>query len=292
MPVARSTSDRAFGAFNYALLTLVGLIYVFPAVFTLTVSLESYASFVKNPMHLLPGGLTLQYYQTALVDPTLLRSFFNSVVVVAGNVLLLLLTSTLGAFVLSRRDMPGRRFFGLFFLVPMFFGGGLIPNYLLYRDLGLINSLFGLMLYGCYSTYWMLVLKANMEDIPASLAESARIDGATEAKVLWHIYVPLSQAPLACIGLMGGVWKWNEFFWAQIMMQDPMNYTFQVFLRNMFSRTTMIQQGMFGGMADQMQTTLGIQMAIVVIGILPVIVAYRFIQKYFTAGLRTGAIKA
>jgi putative aldouronate transport system permease protein len=292
MIVAKSVGDKVFNAVNMFILGIVGLVFLVPLVYALVVSVEPYKAYVSDPMHLFPRGFTLQYYSSALTDPALIRAFANGILVTAGNVLLLLATTSLGAFVLSRKDMPGRKLISMIFIFPMFFSGGLIPTYLLYKDLHLVNSLFGLMLYGCTSTFWMLILKANMEDIPDSLAESARIDGAREAVVLRHVYLPLSRAPLACIGLMGGVWKWNEFFWAQIAMQDPKLYTFQVYLRNMFSRVSVSQRANLGMLGSQLQTTVGLQMAIVVIGIVPVLAAYPLIQKYFVSGMRIGAIKA
>jgi ABC-type sugar transport system, permease component len=292
MIVAKSRNDRIFNAINLSLLAILGLVFLVPLIYSLVVSLEPYKEYVKDPVHLWPRGFTLSYYSSAISDPALLRAFVNGILATAGNVVLLLVTTSLGAFMLSRKDLPGRKLISMIFIFPMFFSGGLIPNYLLYKDLHLVNSLFGLMLYGCTSTFWMLMLKANMEDIPDSLAESARIDGAREAAVLRHVYIPLSKAPLACIGLMGGVWKWNEFFWAQIVMQDPKLYTFQVYLRNLFSRVSVSQRANLGMLSEQLQTTVGLQMAIVVIGIVPVIAAYPFIQRYFVSGMRIGAIKA
>ena len=285
-------TDRASHWLITSFMILVGVICFLPIWYAINVSILPYKDYVADSIHLLPRGFTLyNYIKPIQSDPFLIKSFENGLLVTTGTVLLTLFTTIISAFVLTRSKMAGRRIYSLLFVIPMFFGGGLIPTYLLYQKLGLLNSLGGLMFYGCLTPYWMLILKATMESIPPALEESAFLDGANEFQVLWYVMIPLCRATLACICLMIGVYKWNEFFWAQIVMQDPAKYTFQVYLRNLFAKIAVISN-ITVNTGEDYSTMTGVRMAITMIGIIPVIVAYPLVQRYFVKGIMMGSIKA
>ena len=283
--------DRLFGFFNGFFLILIAVICIMPIWYTFNISILPYTDYLKDPTHLKPLGITLINYENALHNPAVWRAFGNGVFVLTGTVVLALFTCIVSAYILTRKKLPGRRFFVLLFIIPMFFGGGLVPTYLVWKQLHLTNSLWGLMLAGCLNGYWMLILKATMENLPDGIEESARMDGANDLEIIWYIMIPLSKATLACIALMVGVGKWNEFFWAQIVMQDPAKYTFMVYLRSMFARVSALQSTAGAGLILQ-SNTVSYQMAIVIIGLLPILVIYPLVQRYFVKGILVGAIKA
>lgn len=292
MAVRRNAADRVFGLVNGLFLSMVAVACFLPIWHTLNTSILPFKDYLKDPTHLLPLGFTLDSYRDALRDPSVWRSFFNGLFVTLGTVTLAFYTTLTSAYALTRKQLPARRLLVLLFLIPMFFGGGLIPTYLVWRQLHLTNKLWGLMLAGCLNGYWMLILKATMDGLPESLEESARMDGANDIQVVWYLMIPLCKATLACIALMVGVGKWNEFFWAQIVMQDPAKYTFMVYLRSLFARIATLQGTGASQISGVPTTTVSYQMAIVILGIVPVVIAYPLVQRYFVKGIMMGAIKA
>lgn len=293
MSVRRMSGDRLFGLVNGLFLVLVAMVCFLPIWYALNSSILPFKAYLKDPTHLLPLGFTLDSYRDALRDASVWRSFANGLLVMLGTVILALCTTITSAYTLTRKQLPGRRILVCIFLIPMFFGGGLIPTYLVWKQLHLLNSLWGLMLAGCLNGYWMLILKATMDGLPESLEESARIDGAHDFQVVWYIMIPLCKATLACIALMVGVGTWNEFFWAQIVMVDPSKYTFMVYLRQLFTRISILQgTGAASAVGGVPTATITFQMAIVCIGVMPIVIIYPLVQRYFVKGIMMGAIKA
>jgi putative aldouronate transport system permease protein len=231
-----------------------------------------------------PNRPTLDGYRTILETKALYQPFINSIITTIVGTLLGLLLSTLGGYVLAQTDMPGRNGLAFFLLFTMVFSGGMIPEYLVMKKLHLVNSMWVLVVKHGINIYNLVLMKNFFEGIPESLFEAAKIDGCSPMKIFYKIVLPLSKAALASIGLMFAVTIWNDYSTVKIYITDPSQTNFQYKLRNMImdgdTPTTSYNVS---------QTTLfnaGIMAAII-----PFMVAYPFLQKYFVTGVNIGAVK-
>ncbi|WP_080839235.1 carbohydrate ABC transporter permease [Cohnella massiliensis] len=280
-------SDRVFNGFVYAILIAVALMSIFPLLYVVSMSLTPYSEVVKNGgFVVIPRSLSFEAYERIFADPALGRSMLVTVfVTVVGTIVNLLLT-TIAAYPLSRRNLKGRTFFLLFIVVTMLFNGGLIPTYLIVQSLGILNTVWSLIVPGAIATFNVLVMKSFFENLPEELFESAKIDGAKEFRILWQIVLPLSVPSVMTVGLFYMVGHWNSFFSAVLYITDSDLHPLQVVIRNMLllSQSSELQ-------AEVTVPTAAMQMAAVIAGSLPIIAVYPFIQKHFTKGMLLGAIK-
>lgn len=235
-------------------------------------------------MKLWPDNFGLEGYVTVLTNPTLLTPLRNSVVTTVSGTFLGLLLSTLGAYVLIQWDMPGRGLFAFLLLFTMIFSGGMIPSYIVMRKLGLVNTLWVVILLPAISVYNLVLMRNFFEGIPNSLFESATLDGCTPMQTFYKIALPLSKAALASIGLMFAVSYWNDYTNYKLYITKANLYNFQMKLRSMM-------------MGSNLPTAVGsatentVQNAAVIVAILPFMILYPFLQKYFVKGINIGAVK-
>jgi putative aldouronate transport system permease protein len=194
--------------------------------------------------------------------------------------------SVLMAYPLSKDDLPGRKVLMNFVIFTMLFGGGTIPTYLMVKNLGLMNTYWAMILPGAIGTYNMIVIKSFFENLPNDLFESARIDGASEFRVLWQIAIPLSRAVMMTVGLFYAVGHWSTYFPAIMYISDEKMHTLQVVLRKLLNNNPELNMNV-----DTVVPTQTMQMASVIFSTVPIILVYPFIQKYFTKGVMLGAIK-
>lgn len=271
-------------------LMLIATIMIFPFVYVLAVSLSSFQDVVGKNLVLIPAHPTLEAYNyvlaTGVVTKALGISLFITIVGTAVN----LFATTTMAYALSRRGVQGRGFVLFLVLFTILFAPGIIPKYLVVKQLGLIDNLWSLILPGAVSAFNLIVMRNFFMSLPEELVESAKLDGANDLRVLWNIILPLSKAVLAAIGLFYGVGHWNDFFDATLYINDTSNWPVQLVLRQF------VLQG--GSLADAVQDPnnlppppLTIQMAVVVLATIPILIVYPFLQKYFTKGVLTGSIK-
>ncbi|RAU98922.1 carbohydrate ABC transporter permease [Paenibacillus sp. YN15] len=282
-----SRSDKMFNILVNTLLILVAAVSIFPLLYVVSVSLTPYSEVVKNGgFIIIPHRISLEAYSQILSDPALGRSMLVSLfVTIVGTAINLVLTM-MAAYSLSRRNLRGRTFFLMLIVITMLFNGGLIPTYLVVQSLGLLDTVWALIVPGAISTFNMLIMKTFFEGIPEELFESARMDGAKEFRVLWQIVVPLSIPSIMTVGLFYMVGHWNAFFSAVLYITDVKLHPLQVIIRNMLllSQSNVV-------MTDVTVPTAAMQMAAVISGSLPIIAVYPFIQKHFTKGMLLGAIK-
>ncbi|MDF2922552.1 MAG: lplC1 [Paenibacillaceae bacterium] len=282
-----SRSDKMFNMLVNTLLILVAVISIFPLLYVVSVSLTPYSEVVKNGGFIvIPRRISLEAYSQIISDPALGRSMLVSLfVTIVGTAVNMILTM-MAAYSLSRRNLRGRTLFLLYIVVTMLFNGGLIPTYLIVQSMGLLNTVWSLIVPGAISTFNMLIMKTFFEGIPEELFESARMDGAKEFRVLWQIVVPLSVPSIMTVGLFYMVGHWNSFFSAVLYITDAKLYPLQVIIRNMLllNQSNVV-------MTDVTVPTAAMQMAAVISGSLPIIAVYPFIQKHFTKGMLLGAIK-
>ena len=272
---------KLFDVINYLVFILVGLIVMIPI---WKVLVDSFNAVGVYQFRLWPSHFTLDGYRTIIQTTALYQPFINSVITTIFGTLLGLVLSTLGGYVLVQFEMPGRNFLAYALLFTMIFSGGMIPEYLVMKQLGLVNSMWILVVKHGINVYKLVLMRNFFEGIPGSLYEAAKIDGCSPMGIFFKIVLPLSKAALASIGLMFAVTVWNDYSTVKIYITDPSQVNFQYKLRNM------IMDGDTPVTAYNVsQTTLF--NAGIIAAILPFMVLYPFLQKYFVKGVNIGAVK-
>ncbi len=270
-----------FSIVNYIIFIIIGLIILVPM---WKVVVDSFNAVGVYQFKLWPSEFTLDGYKVILGEKGLLRPLVNSFVTTIFGTLLGLVLCTLGGYVLIQFDMPGRNLLAYFLLFTMIFSGGMIPEYLVMRRLGLLNSMWILVIKHGINVSNIVLMRNFFEGIPASLFEAAKIDGCSPMGIFTRIVLPLSKAALASIGLMFAVSVWNDYSTVQIYIQSPDQVNFQYKLR------VMIMDGDTPPTAYNVaQTTL--YNAGIIAAILPFMILYPFLQKYFVKGVNIGAVK-
>lgn len=275
---------RKFGVFdfvNYLVFIIVGLVIILPI---WKVVVDSFNAVGVYKFLLWPTEFTIDGYKTILETSALYRPFINSVITTVVGTLLGLVLCTLGGYVLAQQDIPGRNIMAYMLLFTMIFSGGMIPEYLVMKKLHLVDSMWILVVIHGINVYNLVLMKNFFEGIPASLYEAAKIDGCSPMGIFVKIVLPLSKAALASIGLMFAVTVWNDYSNVKIYITTPSQTNFQYKLRNM------IMDG------DTPATVYPVSQntlfnAGIMAAILPFMIAYPFLQKYFVTGVNIGAVK-
>ncbi len=279
--MGRKKKIKLFDVVNYIVFILIGLIIIIPM---WKVLVDSFNKVGVYQFQLFPSHPTIDGYKTIIETEALYRPFVNSVITTILGTLLGLVLCTLGGYVLVQFDMPGRNLFAYFLLFTMIFSGGMIPEYLVMRKIGLVNNMWILVVKHGMNVYNLVLMRNFFEGIPGSLYEAAKIDGCSPMGIFFRIVLPLSKAALASIGLMFAVTVWNDYTTVKIYITDPDQTNFQYKLRNMImdgdTPTTSYQVS---------QNTLF--NAGIIAAILPFMALYPFLQKYFVKGVNIGAVK-
>lgn len=279
----------AFNIILYVLLTLFAIIMLYPF---LHVVLESLRVVIPTDTGVPKYSYSLSSYVYVFTKvDDLIRSFIWSLFVAGLSTVLHVLCVMITAYPLSKKHLKGRTFFLLYILFTMLFSGGMIPYYLLMQDLHLMNNPLIYFLPGLVSAYDVVIAKNFISGIPVSLAESAQLDGASDYRILFNIYLPISMPIMATLALWSFVAKWNDWMTGLLYMQGkPKLQLIQTFLRRILNAASS-QSG--GGMADTQILSMasGIRMAIIVVGMLPIVLMYPFVQKYFVKGVMLGSVK-
>lgn len=272
---------KIFPIINYAVFIIIGIIILFPI---WKVVVDSFNAIGVYQFRLWPDQFTLDGYKTIIETKALYRPFINSIITTVCGTLLGLVLSTLGGYVMIQFDMPGRSFLAFLLLFTMIFSGGMIPEYLVMDKLGLVNNMWILVLKHGMNVYNLVLMRNFFEGIPSSLFEAAKIDGCSPMGIFFKVVLPLSKAALASIGLMFAVTVWNDYTTPKIYITSNDQTNFQYKLRNM------IMDGDTPSTAYKVsQNTL--YNAGIVAAILPFMLLYPFLQKYFVKGVNIGAVK-
>jgi putative aldouronate transport system permease protein len=278
---AKKNKVHVFDIVNYIVFIIIALIVLIPI---WKVIVDSFNSVGVYKFMLWPKDFTFNGYLTIFTTVRLYRPFLNSVITTVLGTLLGLVLSTLGGYVLTQKDMPGRNAMSFFLLFTMIFSGGMIPEYLVMKQLHLVDTMWILVIKHGMNVYNLVLMKNFFEGIPESLFEAAKIDGCSPMGIFFKIVLPLSKAALASIGLMYAVTVWNDYSTVQIYITNPDQVNFQYKLR------VMIMDGDTPTTAYKVsQNTL--YYAAIVVAILPFMAAYPFLQKYFVQGVNVGAVK-
>lgn len=289
-----SSGDKVFTTFNTIFLLAILILILYPLIYTLSASFSSPAAVVSGKVTLFPVDFTLIGYQKIFEYPTLVKGMLNSLfyTIVGSSVSVILTIMT--AYPLTRRDLPGRRFLTLLFFFPMLFSGGLIPFYLVVRDMGLVNTRWALIIPTALSV-WNLIITISFlrVSIPEELYEAAQIDGCSDFGYLIKIILPLSKALIAVLFLVYAVAQWNQYFLSLVLQTNPELAPLQIVLRNILILNK-IDLGVIAdvkSLAEQQALQEQLKFSSIVVASVPVLLLYPFVQRYFVQGLTIGAIK-
>ncbi|SDB99566.1 putative aldouronate transport system permease protein [Paenibacillus sp. UNCCL117] len=292
MVVKKTVGDYIFDSVNMILLAALAVMTAYPFVYVIFASLSQADELTAHSGILLkPLGLSLDAYKAVLKNPMIYTGYMNTLfIVVVGTAYNIIMTS-MGAFVLSRKDFFWRKPMTIMIVFTMFFGGGLIPNFLLVKNLGLMDSLWALIIPGAIGTWNLIIMRTAFQGIPDSLIESAHMDGAHDFIVLFKIILPLALPTIAVMVLYYGVGHWNAWFGAMIYLRNRDLWPLQLALREiLISNST---DEMMSGTVAQDRQSIGetIKYATIMVATLPILAAYPFLQKYFVKGVMVGALK-
>lgn len=289
--------DRVFYVFNYIILTVFAIIIIVPLWTVLMTSFVSEAEIMRRGVFILiPEEFSLITYKLMLGPQSLIYGAYKNTffLVIVGTAVNLVMTILL-AYGLSKRDLKGRTFFLGMIFVTMLFGGGMVPNFMLVKHLGLLNSLWALIIPGMIGSYNMLLMRNFFYAIPTSLEEAAQLDGANPLQILVRVVLPLSIPSIATIGLFYAVGHWNQWFGTVLYITDAKKFPMQNVLRNIVASASAssikdIDPSVYDAMYINPPTE-AIKATAIVIGTVPILLVYPFIQKYFVKGVMIGSIK-
>ncbi|MCM3782427.1 carbohydrate ABC transporter permease [Neobacillus mesonae] len=297
--IKETKQDKIFLALNYIYVTIAFLLVAYPMVYMISASISNPKAVASGAMWLFPKDITFEGYQRVFQDTRIWTGYANTILYTVVGTAVNLMVTIPAAYALSRRDFVGRNFFMGMFMVTMFFGGGLVPSYLLIKELGMINSMWALILPSAASVWNIIVSRTFFQGtIPTELQEAAQIDGCSNLKLFFNIILPLSMPIIAVMALFYGVGHWNSYFSAMIYFNDSEKYPLQLVLRQILVLQEMSAQG--SGMMDSSSATALnnkaeiaalVRYAVIIVSTLPVIIVYPFLQRYFVQGVMIGSVK-
>ena len=298
--IKETRGDKLFLGFVYFFLFLALVVVLYPLIYIVSASISNPHMVNSGEMWLLPKGITLEGYKTLLGNNSIWRGYANTIYYTVLGTSINLIVTLPCAYALSRDDFYGRRAFTNFMIVTMFLSGGLIPSYLLIRSLGMLNTVWALVIPGAVSVYNVVVTRTFFQStIPREMEEAAIVDGCSDFRLFMQIVLPLSTPIIAVMALFYGVGHWNSFFSALIYLSDKSMYPLQMVLReililqDMSSNTvgSNVTAEVANMLYSKQQLAAVIKYGVMIVSSLPVIIIYPFLQKYFVKGMMVGSIK-
>jgi putative aldouronate transport system permease protein len=294
--VGNMKKTSGFTIFNYTLLFLITLIMLVPVLNIVAMSLSDPARVSQlSGIDIIPKGFSLINYKVLFLNPLILKSIFNSVFITVTGTILNLLFTAMAAYVLTRPKLPGKNIFMVMTIIVMVFEPGLIQQYLLIKKLGLIDSYLSIIIFGAVNVYYLIILMRAFEEVPETLIEAAKIDGANEFTIFSKVMLPLSKAMLATLGLFYAVAHWNEYFKASIFLNSSSKWPLQVLLRQFVvvgDTSSMIGlNSLFAYDKAAQLNYKALQAGTIVIAIVPILMLYPIILKFYTKGTMEGGVK-
>ncbi|KIL41963.1 ABC transporter permease [Gordoniibacillus kamchatkensis] len=280
--------SKLFDVLNYLFLALTALVTLYPFWDSLIVSITPMKEGISAGLHLFPKTVTFEAYQYLLQLEQLWSSYKISVLVTVIGTAISMFATILAAYALSKKELPGSRVIMFTIVFTMMFGGGIIPNFLVVKQLGMLNTVWAMMIPAAIQTYNLILMRSFFLSIPESLEESAKIDGCHDFGILLKIVIPLSMPAIATIALFYAVSRWNEFFMAVMYVTDKQLWPLQLFLRSMLMENEAAFQS---GGDSPFLLGQSIKMATIMVSAIPVMIIYPFFQRYFVQGVTLGAIK-
>jgi putative aldouronate transport system permease protein len=287
--------NRITTVLMYVLAVLVVVITLYPMYYVLILSLSEARYAATMEVYTIPKGFNLDAYRILMLDPKIWRFFANTVMYALSGMILMLITSVLGAFPLTFKSLIGRKYINTYLLITMFFSGGLIPTFLLILRLGIYDTPLALIIPGCFSVWNIILTKSYLSTIPETLREAAKIDGANVYQILLRVYLPLSTPILAVIAVYTVVGVWNSWFSALVYLPHVDWQPLQLYLRRMLINTEAPAQVLSPEAARELAAIrlsyIQVKYAMIIFSSLPVLFSYPFFQKYFMKGIMLGSLK-
>ncbi|MFS0726511.1 carbohydrate ABC transporter permease [Paenibacillus sp. 1P07SE] len=296
--IKETKGDKAFLVLVYIILTAALVVVAYPLIYIVSASISNPNVVASGEMWLLPKQITFEGYKRVFEDAAIWNGYLNTIIYTAVGTAVNLAVTLPAAYAMSRRDMVGRNLFMALFMVTMFFSGGLVPTYLIVKNLGLVNTMWALILPAATSVWNLIVCRTFFQStMPKELQEAAEIDGCSDFRLFFQIVLPLSTALIAVMALFFGVGHWNNYFSAMIYLNDQSKYPLQLVLRQILVLQQMSAQS--GAVNADQATSLNnkaevaalVKYAVIIVATLPVIVLYPFLQRYFVQGVMIGSVK-
>lgn len=295
--IKQSLRDRIIQGFIILVILALCLVIILPCINVLALSLNDGADAAKGGVYFFPRAFTLENFKQVFSDGSIMKAYKYTILRVVIGTLLTLIVTSLAAFALKEKDLPGVKVITILITFTMLFGGGMIPTYVQYKNLHLINNFWVYVVPSLVSVTYLLMMRAYFEGIPASLEESAKLDGCGYFGIYGRIILPLSKPVIAVIGLYTAVNHWNDWFSGAFYMTSNDKWPVQTVLQQMLARAmsasqkdiTSVAQALVQGASTV--TSDSLKMAAVVITTVPILLIYPFVQKYFASGIMIGAVK-
>ncbi len=289
----KSRQDYYFDIINHGLLLLFLLIVSYPLLFVVSASISDTMAVVSGKVWLFPKGINFEAYEKVFRDVAIITGYKNTVIYTVIGTLINLAMTIIAAYPLSRKDLYGRNVLMFVFTFTMYFQGGLIPTYLVVKDLGMVNSMWALILPGAVSIWVIIIMRTYFQsNIPNELYEASAIDGCSNLHMLFTIVLPLSSPIIAVSVLMYAVVHWNSYFSALVYITEAGKYPLQMVLRQILIQNQLQNmQDAMSSITEQIMVGESIKYAVIIVASLPVLILYPFLQKYFVKGIMIGAIK-
>ncbi len=292
--IKEASGDRLFDAINYIILSIVLLLVLYPLIYVVSASFSSTNAVLSGRVWLWPVEFSLDGYKAVFKNKMVLTGFLNTFIYTAIGTLVNVILSIMAAYPLSRKDFKGRNFFMLMLVFTMMFNGGLIPSYLVVKNLGMIDTIWSMVIPVALSVWNVIIMRTYFQvTLPSELLEAAQMDGCTDIKFLIRIVLPLSGPIIAVIALFYAVGHWNQYFNALIYLKSAKLYPLQLVLRDI-----LIQNEVNIDMLGDAKTAAArqglrelLKYSLIVVSSLPLLAVYPFIQKYFVKGVMLGSIK-
>ncbi|WP_341280819.1 carbohydrate ABC transporter permease [Paenibacillus sp. FSL H8-0537] len=286
----RSSGEHIFDFFNVIMLCCIIAVSFYPMLYVLNSSISDPDQLLRSrSLMLLPEGFQLEAYKYVFQNPKIYNGYLNTLFYVVAGTLVNLLMTALAAYALSRMDLFGRKTLMQLITFTMFFGGGMIPSFLLIQNLGLVDTRLAMIIPGAISTFYFLIMKTSFESIPISLIESAKLDGANDFLILFRIVLPLSKSILAVMSLYYAVDHWNDYVGPMLYLRSQELYPIQIVMRDILISSS--TESMGAGVDTGFAIGENIKYATIIISTLPIMLVYPFIQRFFVQGALIGAVK-
>ncbi|MFD2117553.1 carbohydrate ABC transporter permease [Paenibacillus yanchengensis] len=286
-----SRGEKSFKIINNLLLALIAAISLYPFIYVLSASISLPYNVVTGKVMLWPKGLTFDAYKQVLGNVDIWLAYGNTIYYTLLGTAVSMVLTICGAYALSKTRLRGRVWITIFVTLTLWFDAGMIPFYLTLRDLDLLNSRWGIIIAFASDAFKVILLRTSFEALPDELEESVKVDGGNDLQVLWHVFLPLVKPALATVGLFYAIERWNGYFWAMIMLTDEKKIPLQVLLKKMIVENDL--QSEFTTALDFASTISAetVTYATIIVSILPIVMVYPYLQKYFIKGMLVGAVK-
>ncbi len=287
----KNISEKLFVLLCYSIIIFVCIVTLYPFIYLISASVSSSTSVMKNEVILLPKEFTLRAYEVVVQYNGIWLAYLNTILYTVIGTLLSLILTILAAYPLSKARWAVKKFMGLFVVFTMWFSGGMIPFYLVMKNLNLLDSRLGILLYPAISAFYVIIFRTHFEGLPVSLEESAKLEGANDLQILAKIMVPLSKPIMAAIALYYAVGRWNSYFWEMLFLRDDNKVPVQVLLQRIIISSQLGQDIVKALSPGEESIPNTIKFATIIVTTLPIILIYPFLQKYFVSGALVGGVK-